>query len=456
MTSLAERLAHLDKTERDAVLDDLSDEEAEALERDWLFWAREEQQAPPEPWSVAWYSGGRGSGKTRAGAEIAAQWCRDFPDVDGGIVAPTFQADALRKCVEGESGILNALGGEGGPLVERYNRGEGVLYLRSGRSIFATGADKGALRVQGENLGWCWCDEVGLWPRGTWDTAWNESIQFAVRKAPAKIVCTGTPKAGHPLVKLLNEDEAVVKRRLRTVDNVANLDDAWAKRIVAKYEGTRLGAQELEGVLIAEVEGALWLWVWIEKLRMAAAPVCARIVVGVDPSGGANEIGNVAAGVIKSPCPCGKQDEKGPHYAVLQDRSLLASPERWGRAVVDLYDDLGGDRVVAERNFGGEMVESTIRVADPSVPVKMVNASRGKAQRAEPISALAEQGRIHHCGTFADLETELTTWVPGDDWSPNRLDAYVWALTELSNRGDGTATVTKPRTRLHDGVGGGG
>lgn len=432
MPSLAERLADLDTDDRHAVLELLDPDDREALLRDWSFWARPEQLLPDD-FETIWLGGGRGSGKTRAGAEGAAQLARQHPDVDGAVVAPTFQADALRKCVEGESGLLRALGGVGGPHVRAFNRSEGVIYLRSGASIFATGSDNGAVRVQGENLGWCWVDEPGLWKRTTWKLAWEESIQFAVRRAPAKKIVTGTPKAGHPLVKLLDEDPTVVKVRMRTADNFANLDTDWVTKIIAKYDGTRLGAQELDGVLIPEVEGALWLWVWIERNRwkLAAPPPLLRVVVGCDPSGGANEIGIVGAGRIISPCPCGGEDEHGAHFAVLDDRSLVASPERWGRTTIDLYDELEGDRVIAERNFGGDMVESTIRVADPTVPVKVITASRGKTQRAEPISALYEQNRVHHVGVFAELETEYTSWVPGDDWSPNRLDAGVWALTEL-------------------------
>lgn len=445
MLSLAEQVADLTADERHALLDALSPDEREALASDWQFWARPEQILADGDWLVTWVSGGRGSGKTRAGAEGAAQFARDYPRVNGGIVAPTFQADALRKCVEGESGILAALGGVNGPMVRDYNRSEGVIYLRSGATIFATGADNGAIRIQGENLGWCWCDEPGLWKRATWELAWVESIQFAVRRAPAKIVVSGTPKAGHPLIRLLDSDPDIPKCRMRTVDNIANLDAHWVDRIVAKYAGTRLGAQELEGVVIAEVEGALWTWVWIEKTRWKKAwgePDLVRLVVGVDPSGGQNEIGILAAGRVVSPCPCGHEDERGSHFAVLEDSSLVSSPERWGRAATDLYHDLGADKVVAEKNFGGDMVASTLRVADAAVPVDLVNASRGKQQRAEPISALYEQQRVHHVGALPEFENELTTWVPGDDWSPNRLDAGVWALTELN-----TAT-RKPRVRM--------
>lgn len=388
---------------------------------------RPDQALPEGDWSAAWIAGGRGSGKTRAGAEGAAELAYQYPGVNGAVIAPTFQADALRKCIEGKSGLLRALAG----LVEDYNRSEGVIYLHNGASIFATGADNGALRIQGENLGWAWCDEVGLWRRTTWQRAWEESIQFAVREEPSQIIATGTPKAGHPLVRQLADDESVPKSRLLTKDNIANLNPEWVRRIIAKYDGTRLGAQELEGRIIPEVEGALWAWHWIEDGRRTETPQMTRVVVGVDPSGGANEIGIVACGKIRNPCPCGKQDERGAHFAVLADESLVGSPEAWARATVGLYYRLNADRVVAERNFGGDMVESTISTADRRVPVKVVTASRGKAQRAEPVSAVYEQSRVHHIGTSPELEAEMTSWVPGDDWSPNRLDALVWSMHEL-------------------------
>lgn len=395
----------------------------------WEQMRRHDQALPPGDWLACWIAGGRGSGKTRTGAECAAELVYQYPTVNGGIIAPTFQADALRKCIEGKSGILRCLAG----LVRDYNRSEGVIYLTTGATIFATGADNGALRIQGENLGWAWCDEIGLWRRTTWERAWNESIQFAVREAPSKIICTGTPKAGHPLVKLLQDDPSVPKRRLLTKDNIANLNPEWVKRILAKYQGTRLGAQELEGLVIPEVEGALWQWLWIDGpgRRMIEHPTFLRIVVGVDPSGGANEIGIVAAGKIRSPCPCGTESQQGSHFAVIRDDSMIGSSEQWGRKAVTSYHDLGADRLAAEVNFGGEMVEATIRTADRHVPVKVLRASRGKMQRAEPVSAVYEQGRVHHLGVFPDLEAEYTSWVPGDDWSPNRLDAAVWALTEL-------------------------
>ena len=180
--------------------------------------------------------------------------------------------------------------------------------------------------------------------------------------------------------------------------------------------------QEIDAEDVDEVPGALWTNALIERERADAAPAMKRVVVAVDPSGGGDDIGIVAAG----------EGENGDGYT-LRDESQPGhlGPQNWAKAAVDLYHELGADRIVAEKNFGGDMVESTIRTVDPSVPVKLVNASRGKAVRAEPVSALAEQGREHHVGDLPHLESEMTTWKPGDSWSPNRMDAKVWALTEL-------------------------
>ena len=194
--------------------------------------------------------------------------------------------------------------------------------------------------------------------------------------------------------------------------------------------------QEIAAEDIDEVPGALWTNATIEKNRVAEAPELRRLVVGVDPSGGGDDIGIVAAG-----------KGRDGHGYTIADRSQPGhlGPGNWARAAVNLYHELGADRIVAERNFGGDMVLDTIRTVDSSVPVRMVNASRGKAQRAEPMAALAEDGREHHVGVFPEMESELTSWTPEDSWSPNRLDAKVWALTELGlTRKPGLRVTSRP------------
>lgn len=391
-----------------------------------------------------WYvQGGRGSGKTRSGAEALAELIKTTieqgdgdEDGDWGVCAPTF-GDARDVCVEGPSGLRHALAGfTDGSWGKAWNRSQGQLKLANGATLFADGADDGAPRVQGKNLRGLWADEVGLWRK--WEKAWDESIAFAVRLDPAVIVATGTPKAGHGLVKrLISGDETLGippadrVTKMRMADNIANLSRTQVDRLTARYGGTSLGRQELEGELLDEVEGALWTLRLIDQHRRAEAGPMARIVVGVDPQGSAETgtTGIVPAGSSKGQCPCGESNL--PHAFVLDDASVSASPDGWARAAIGSFERAKADRFAAERNFGGDMVESTIRTAWAAAPVTMVNASRGKVQRAEPIAALYEQGRVHHVGTFGDLESEMVTWTQLEAWSPNRLDALVWAITEL-------------------------
>jgi phage terminase large subunit-like protein len=276
-----------------------------------------------------------------------------------------------------------------------------------------------------------------------------------VRLEPGILIATGTPKAGHGLVKRLlfgDKDHGIPPAdyitRMRMEDNLANLSPSIIERLKARYEGSTLGRQELEGEYLEDVEGALWTAALIARNRIQHSGPMTRIVVAVDPPGGATEAGIVAAGVT-SRCVCGRS---GVHAYVLADDSHKGSPDQWGTTAVNLYDQLGADRVVGEVNYGGDMVENVVRSVRASIPFSPVRATRGKAIRAEPVLALYEQGRIHHVGTFGDLESEMTTWTPDAVWSPNRLDALVWAITELGlteNReaSTGFRTLTEARMR---------
>ena len=335
---------------------------------------------------------------------------------DWAIVAPTY-GDARDVCVEGpRSGILAVLGG----AVENWNRSLGEVRTANGARIYIDGADDGALRIQGKNLRGVWADEIGLW-RG-WKRAWEESIMFAVRIDPAKIVATGTPKGRHGLPGLLVEDSDVPVTRLRTIDNAANLSPAVVQALERKYLDTRLGRQELEGELLDDVEGALWTWGMIE--RVDEAPELRRVVIAIDPAVTAKDSSDETGIAV---CALGGN---GIGH-VLADLSGRFSPDGWARRAIAAYEDFGADRIVAERNNGGDMVEATIRTVDPNVPITTVWASRGKYTRAEPVAALYEQGRVCHVGALAELENQLTSWVPGEGESPDRLDAVVWGITEL-------------------------
>lgn len=416
--------------------------------------ARPAQRLPEGNWSQCYIMGGRGSGKTRAGAEGLADLIVESEPNEGdwAVIGPTF-ADARDTCVEGPSGLLRTLAG----FVVKWNRSQGQLMLADGSTVFCDGADDGAKRTQGKNLRGAWCDEIGLWRTPKQETsligggdrvlAWDETLLPAVRLAPAKVICTGTPKGRRgPLVRRLIDDPMVPVHTMRTLDNAANLSAEAVDALVAAYAGTHLGRQELEGEYVENVEGALWTQGGIDAHRLRSPSVMSRIVVGVDPAGSVNtETGIVAAGAVMRDCLCGS-DEFLPHAQVLADDSLKASPDGWGRRVVETFDSVQGDRVAGERNYGGDMVESTIRTIRPGIPFVFTQATRGKLVRAEPIAALYEQGRVHHVGVFDQLEAEMTTFTADSPWSPNRLDALVWALTELNIAAAVESMVPQPMT----------
>ena len=434
-----DRLAPADLTYVDEIVEEILRTGGTRARLPWRQIARPEQ-LPPDDWTRTWFCrGGRGSGKTRTGAETFAEMVLASPPGTWAAVAPTF-GDARDVMIEGESGLIAAFGGRAdvGGQVRKWNRSIGELYLVNGSVIRCDGANDGALRIQGKNLRGCWADEVGLWT--SWRLAWEESIGFAVRKAPAKIVATGTPKPGHGLVKMLLEDPTTPDVRLRTEDNRANLSDVAVQWLLDRHEGTRLGMQELDGEFIEQVEGAAWYdrELLIEANRIGPlSPAAAdgrfrRIVVGVDPPGGATECGIVVAGLVKGRCWCGEFTPGRAHLVVLEDASGLFTPDGWARRVLAAYERWGADAIVGERNFGGDMVEDVILTRDSSANVRVVTATRGKIRRAEPVVGFYEQGRAHHAGVFERLETEQSTFVDGESWSPNRMDALVWAVSELS------------------------
>jgi phage terminase large subunit-like protein len=377
------------------------------------------------------------------------------------VIAPTY-GDARDTCIEGSPSspaLLDALG----PAVETWNRSMGELRVANGSIIRADGADDGALRVQGRNLRGAWCDEIGLWKQ--WRMAWEESIGFAVRLDPALILATGTPKGKQGVVKLLLDDPVdVVITTLLLEENEANLSPMQIASLRRRHEGTRLGRQELHGEILDDVEGALWAWAMIDDYRCALPTEGAsRTVVAVDPaitSGeDSDETGILAVTRYGSTTPFPEANlvagEEVDHAFVRADRSGRYSPRGWAAAAIELYHELKADRIVYEKNQGGEMVASTIRSVDPNVPLSDVWASQGKRTRAEPVSALYEQGRVHHVEPFPELESEMTAWVPGEP-SPSRMDALVWSITDLmlegtqdsafANEQDRTAEVEAPIT----------
>jgi phage terminase large subunit-like protein len=334
------------------------------------------------------------------------------------IVAPT-SADARDTCVEGQSGLLSVLPRE---CVQAWNRSLGELILVNGTRYKTFSADEPE-RLRGPQHHRAWCDELAAW---RYPEAWDQLL-FGLRlgKHP-QVVVTTTPKPT-PIIKGLVAAPTSHVTRGKTFDNAANLAPNALAVLRQKYEGTRLGRQELDAEILGDLPGALWSLASLDAYRLKAAPEMGRIVVAVDPAVTATESsdehGIIVAGVAT--------DQRG---IVLQDASLQGSPMEWARRAVSLYRSWGADGVVVEVNQGGDMVAHTLRTIEPNVNIIEVRASRGKHVRAEPIAALYEQGRVAHVGAFPELEnqmTQMTTTGFQGDGSPDRVDALVWAMAEL-------------------------
>lgn len=396
---------------------------------DWRFFARPNQIAPSGDWQTWLVLAGRGFGKTRTGAE----WVREQIKAGKGriaLIAPT-ASDARDVMVEGESGLLSvcwagdrSASGDmlGRPSYEPSKRR--VTWANGAVATLFSAEEPERLRGPQHEAGWC--DELAAWKhlRDTWDM-----FMFGLRLGnDPRTVITTTPKP-LPLVKEIAKDPTTIVTKGSTFDNVGNLAPKFLKTIKDKYEGSRLGRQELEAEILDDLPGALWARDDIDKKRVRTAPEMQRIVVAVDPSGtkGASddgdEIGIIVAG----------KGVDGRAY-VMGDRTCKLSPAGWGRRAVNAYHEFGADRIIAERNFGGAMVQHVIQTTEATIPYKEVTASRGKVARAEPVAALYEQGRVSHVGSFPELEDQMCQIAPEGfvgEGSPDRADALVWALTEL-------------------------
>jgi phage terminase large subunit-like protein len=416
----------------DEAIDGLTGREIARLLADWEFTARPEQWPPPFaanglPWRVWLILGGRGAGKTRAGAEWVKGLALGLPHFTTrplariALIGET-AADVRDVMVEGVSGLLAAHPKRERPRWETSRRR--VVWDNGAIAQAFSAEDPESLR--GPQFHAAWCDELAKWRYGreTWDM-----LQFGLRLGdwPRQLVTT-TPRPT-PLLKELIADPATALTRALTRDNAANLAPAFLETIVKQYAGTRLGRQELDGEILDQRKDALWTRDMLETARVAAAPPLARVVVAVDPpaSSGkrADRCGIVAAGA----------DADGIVYA-LADASLgAARPAQWARAAIALYHRLDADTLVAEVNQGGEMVRAVLNEADPSAPVAMVRATRGKYLRAAPVAQLYEQNRVKHVGALPALEDEMCDFGPeglSSGRSPDRLDALVWAVTALA------------------------
>ena len=414
-----------------AFLRSLSDEQVRALPFLFEFWALDHQMPPEGDWRTWVILGGRGAGKTRAGAE----WVRSM--VEGsrprdpgkvkrvGLIGETME-QAREVMVFGESGLLACSPPDRRPA---WISGRQMLVWPNGAEARLYSAFDPE-RLRGPQFEAVWADEFAKWPKAkeTWDM-----MSFALRLGTSPRACVTTTPRNVAILKDLLARPSTVQTHAPTDANRAYLADSFLEEVQAQYAGSRMGRQELEGVLLPDVEGALWKTDCLEALRVTSVPDLDRIVVAVDPPAGASAssdaCGIIVAGVVM----------QGPvsdwRVYVLEDASVRgASPNEWAAAAIAAMDRHQADRLVAEVNQGGAMVESIVRSIDPAVPYRAVHATRGKARRAEPVAALYEQGRVYHVGQFGPLEDEMcqmTAQGYEGQGSPDRVDALVWALTDL-------------------------
>lgn len=387
----------------------------ERLLYDWEMWARPNQLIPEGDW-VNWVIlAGRGWGKTRTGAETVRRWQEDGAKLIG-LIGQT-PGEVRKVMIEGESGIINISPPWNKPV---YQSSKAQLLWPNGAVAHIYSAENPEV-LRGPQHEKLWFDELAKFSKlqDTWD---NAMLGLRLGKNPQAIITT-TPRPVKILKDLLERNTTVITKG-STFENAPNLAQAFIDLVVGDYDGTRLGRQELYGELLADVEGALWNRDLIEKNRVSKLPEMLRIVVAIDPAvtsePGSDETGIVVAGL-------------GVDFNayVLEDISIRGTPTMWAKSAITAFYKWNADRIIGEANNGGDMIETVIRGVDNSVSYKKVWASRGKITRAEPIVSLYEQEKVKHVGYFSELEDEMCQYILGAK-SPNRMDALVWAVTELA------------------------
>ena len=412
---------------REAILATITEVEAEQLLYDWRLSARPAQLIPGSPdaeiarddWRYWLVQAGRGFGKTRTGSETTRAWAED-PKARILMVA-SVAADVREVMIEGPSGLMSCYPPGARP---EYNPSRHLVTFPSGAIGITRSADEPE-RLRGPQFTKFWADELCAWRFA--QEAWDQ-IMFGFRLPTPDLrgIITTTPKP-IPVIKKLIAHPGTVVTRGSSYDNRANLSASFFEDVIAPYEGTRLGRQEIHAELLEDTPGALWTRRLIDATRILARDIrwdlLVRIVVAVDPAVTSGEHSAETGIVVAALAQSG-------HVVIIDDLSVRGTPLEWAKVAVAAYYSRGADRIVGEVNNGGDLVEGNIRGVAPDVAFRAVRASRGKMVRAEPVAALYEQGRVHHAGNLGTLEDQMCTWVPGDK-SPDRMDALVWAVTEL-------------------------
>ena len=408
-------------SDRREILSGLTDQQQRDLLHTWRgYKARRNQVRPPGDWRYWLVQAGRGFGKTRTGAEAI----REYVDEGAQIVhlVGSTAGDVRDVMVQGESGLLNCFPPGRRPLYEPSKR---LVTFSTGAIAHLFSADEPE-RLRGPQCDHFWADELAAWRFGqeAWD---NLMFGFRLGDDPRGVITT-TPKPIKLLLDIIADPHTVVTRA-SSYENRANLAPAFFDAIIRKYEGTRIGRQELEAELLEDVPGALWARPLIEASRIGIGQLrvdtFVRVVVAIDPAVTAGDDSDETGIIVAALTRTG-------HVFILDDLTCKESPLTWAKIAVNAYVSRRADHIIGEVNNGGDLVEANIRAVAPNVPYRGVRASRGKAVRAEPIAALYEQARVHHVGTFPQLEDQMCSFVPGSDQkSPDRMDALVWAVTEL-------------------------
>lgn len=461
--SIVEKVAELTDDERASFFREAPPEILHAIvHREWRVVGRPEQLLPAgDDWWAWMLEGGRGSGKTRAAAEGVVELVEQLtPLVDGGAVRVALVGGVLEDVratmVEGVSGLRRFIPPEwllDGSWERSWNRGPCELNLATGAQFKGfSSAEPGKLRGPEHHV--VWIDEVAKLKDAAAgpaeDSTWSNAM-LGLRAMPRSCLVLSTTPKRNALMLAIHRDVAtaawaaflgwvtgrpaggsrIVYTRMRTDENIANLSDAFKANVVDRYRGTRLGRQELDAEMLDEVEGALWSPANIDPHRVPTHPKLIWIVTGVDPQG-EHKPKTAETGIIT--VGAALHDDGRGHLYVLDDSSLSATPEGWGAQAAAAYHRLDANQLVGEVNNGGDMVRAVVHAQDPTVLFDSVRATRGKAMRAEPIVSLYQQGRVHHVGYFPDLEDQMLTWEPESGLSPDRVDALVWAATQLLPR----------------------
>jgi len=454
--SLRKLVEHLPRTTKEAAprlkllsqliqSESIDDEAALVAQFDWRTWWARENQLPPSlsqsggDWHIWLGLAGRGFGKTRMGVEwFLEKVAEGTPDVPLAIIGRT-AADVRDVLIEGPTGIMAR-----SPPWRRPNYEPSKRRITWSNGVYATTfTAEEPDQMRGPQFGAALADEIAAWPY--FEDAWS-NLLLATRLGPSPQIAALTTPRPLPQIRELLSDPDVAITRGATFDNIANLSPKFIVQMRKRYEGTRLGKQELYGELLDDLPGALWTHEVLE--RCLAKPgetftpdMFSRIVIAVDPSGSSGDDEGDPQGIIAA----GELRDRPEHYVVLQDRTERRSPEGWAGESVRLFDELGADLILGEKNYGGDMVRAVIQGYRPSAPVKLISASRGKHLRAEPVSMLYEQGKVTHVAGLGALEDEyrnFTTQGYKGGASPNRADAAVWCLLELAK-----GALNEPRIR---------